>query len=158
MNWTSASKAFRSTQGTIMIGAVAAMALASGESLAADPMSNACPQDGCQVKIVDVKRSDKELTLTFKANFKPEMAKNHIHVWWGENYTVKQVSDNAEPVHHVKQGDWHPTDEYPTYVTQGPASVAARGKAKTLCVSPSDRNHNILDVKVVHCVKVGHLL
>jgi hypothetical protein len=158
MNRTSTTSAFYPTRGGIIILAAAAVTLGGGQSLAQDPQSNACPVDGCQVKIVDVKRSGKELALTLKANYKPDMSKNHVHVWWGENYTIKQVSGNAEPVHHVKQGDWHPTDEYPAYITQGAASVAVHGKAKTLCVSPADRNHNILDVSVLHCVKVGDLL
>ena len=152
MNRTSATRAFHLT------ALLALVPFAAADALAADEMPNACPTKGCEVKIVDVKKAGKELVLTLKANYKPDMSKNHIHVWWGELYTIKQVSDNAEPVYKVKQGDWHPTDEYPTYTTQGPASVAERGKAQTICVSPADRSHNILDVKVMHCVKVADKL
>ena len=121
-------------------------------------MPNACPVDGCEVRIVEVERNGDELQLTFKANFSPDLSKNHIHIWWGESFTVKQVSRNAEPVHNVKQGAWHLTDDYPSYTTQGPASVGARDGAKSLCVSTSDRNHNIIDVNAFHCVDVSDKL
>jgi len=115
-------------------------------------MPNACPVDGCEVKIMEVKRSGEELELTFKSNFTPDVSKNHFHVWWGENFTVEQVGRNAEPVYGVKQGRWHRHDDYPTYITQGAASTGVRGNAVTICVSAADRNHNILDVKIYHCV------
>jgi hypothetical protein len=123
-----------------------------------ETMPNACPVDGCAVKIVAVKKSGDELELTLESNFSPDMSKNHIHVWWGENYKIEQVSNNAETVHNVKQGDWHPTADYPNYVTQSAASMTVRGDAKTICVSPADRNHDILDVKVSNCVDVGDQL
>lgn len=121
-------------------------------------MPNACPVDGCEVQIVEVERAGTELKLTFKANFAPDLSKNHIHIWWGESFTVKQVSRNAEPVHNVKQGAWHLTDDYPTYTTQGPASTGSRNGAVSLCVSTSDRNHNIIDVNAFHCVDVSDKL
>ena len=93
-----------------------------------------------------------------KANFTPDMSKNHIHVWWGENYTVKQVSNNAEPVYKVKQGEWHPMADYPVYVTQSSASTKVHGNAKALCVSPADRNHDILEVKIFKCMDVSSAL
>ena len=117
-------------------------------------MPNACPVDGCEVKIVGVKKSGAELELTFDSNFTPDNSKNHFHVWWGENFTVEQVGRNSEPLYGVKQGRWHRHDDYPTYVTQGAASTSVRGDALTLCVSAADRNHNILDVKIYHCVDV----
>jgi hypothetical protein len=119
-----------------------------------EAMPNACPVDGCEVKIVDVQKSGDELDLTLESNFSPDMSKNHVHVWWGENYAIEQVSNNAETVHKVKQGEWHPTADYPNYVTQSAVSTAVRRNAKTICVSPADRNHDILDVKVSHCVDV----
>lgn len=125
-----------------------------GEPAAAG-MPNACPVDGCEVKIVGVKRSGAELELTFESNFTPDVSKNHFHVWWGENFTVEQVGRNAEPVYGVKQGRWHRHDDYPTYVTQGAASTTERGNAVTVCVSAADRNHNILDVKIFQCVDVS---
>ncbi|MFN0193385.1 MAG: hypothetical protein ACKVP5_15665 [Aestuariivirga sp.] len=135
-----------------------AVALLHGGIAAAEELANACPVDGCEVKIVSVNKSGAELALTLEANFKPDVAKNHVHVWWGENYTVEQVTNNAEPVHKVKQGEWHPTDEYPSYITQSAASVSVRGSAKTLCVSASDRNHDILDTKKFHCMDVSSQL
>jgi hypothetical protein len=129
--------------------------LASPLSEAADALPNACPVDGCEVKIVAVEKDGDELRLTFEANYTPDMSRNHIHVWWGENYKVEQVSNNAEPVHHVKQGDWHPTAEYPTYVTQSAVSTSVRGSAKTICVSAGDRNHDIIDVTKYSCTDVS---
>ncbi len=99
-----------------------------------------------------------EIALVFEANFLPDLSRNHIHVWWGDKYGVAQVSNNAEPVHGVQQGDWHPTDSYPDYVTTGASSTAVRDGTTTLCVSAADRNHDILDVEVFHCVSVENLL
>ncbi len=140
------------------ISGVLGLAFGTEIALAADPMPNACPVDGCEVKVVDVKQAGDELELTLEANFSPDLSKNHIHIWWGEQYSVKQVSRNAEPAHGVKQGKWHLTDDYPNYVTQGAVSTKTRGAAKTICVSTSDREHNIIDVNAFHCVDVGKLL
>jgi len=120
--------------------------------------SNACPVDGCTIRIVDVEKADGELNLTFEANFTPEFSKNHIHIWWGEQFDVKQVSNNAETVHGMKQGSWHPTDEYPSYTTQSAASLAERDGAETLCVSAADRNHDILDPNLFECISVAEHL
>lgn len=125
---------------------------------AADAMPNACPVDGCEVEIVGIEKEGDELRVALEANFTPDMSRNHVHVWWGENFTVQQVSNNAEPVHKVKQGEWHPTADYPAYVTQSAASTSVRGSAKTLCVSAADRNHDILDVTKVNCVDVSDQL
>lgn len=121
-------------------------------------MPNACPVDGCEVEVVDVEKEGDELRVTLEANFTPDMSRNHVHVWWGENFTIQQVSNNAEPVHKVKQGEWHPTADYPAYVTQSAASTSVRGSAKTLCVSGADRNHDILDVTKLNCVDVSDQL
>lgn len=126
-------------------------------SAQAEEMSNACPVDGCIAKIVKTELADGEIAVTFEANFKPDMSKNHLHVWWGDVFDIKQVSGNAETVHNVKQGDWHPTDAYPAYVTQGAVSTNVRNESKTLCVSPADRNHDILDVDQMHCVEISGL-
>jgi len=144
--------------GAAALAAFGLVAMGGGTALAQEALPNACPVDGCAVKITDVKRSGDELALTFESNFSPDISKNHIHVWWGENFKVEQVSNNAETVHNVKQGEWHPTGDYPAYVTQSAASTKVRGSAKTLCVSAADRNHDILDVKAVHCIDVGGLL
>jgi hypothetical protein len=134
------------------------LAVVSPLSDAADAPPNACPVDGCEVKIIAVEKQGDELRLTLEANYTPDMSRNHIHVWWGENYKVEQVSNNAEPVHHVKQGEWHPTADYPNYVTQSAVSTSLRGTAKTICVSAGDRNHDIIDVTKFTCMDVsGHL-
>lgn len=138
--------------------ALAVCLLSLGRVASGEELANACPVDGCTVKIVKVEKSGTELAVVFEANFKPDMSKNHIHIWWGENYSVEQVSGNAETVYKVKQGEWHPTDAYPNYVTQSAASVSVRGNAKSLCVSPADRNHDILDAKIVMCLDVSDYL
>jgi hypothetical protein len=121
-------------------------------------MANACPVDGCIVQIVDIKPAGDELEITFEANFAPDVSKNHFHVWWGENFTVEQVGRNAEPEHGVSQGNWHRHDDYPVYITQGAASVAAREEATTVCVTAADRGHNVLDVTLYDCQDAsGHL-
>lgn len=64
-------------------------------------MPNSCPVDGCEVKIISVTKAGDELRLVFKSNFKPDMSRNHIHVWWGDNYRVDQVTTDAETAHHT---------------------------------------------------------
>jgi len=150
------SKLFQIAKRCAALGAISvASSLMQAEVTAAGELANACPVDGCVVEIVTAKKSGSEIELTLKANYKPDMSKNHIHVWWGENWKIEQVTNNAETVYMVKQGEWHPTDEYPNYVTQSAASTTVRGSAKTLCVSASDRNHDILDVKKFHCMDVS---
>lgn len=120
--------------------------------------TNACPVDGCVVTIADITAEGAELAVTFESNFAPDMSKNHIHVWWGELYTIEQVSNNAEPTYGVDQGDWHPTADYPSYTTTGAASMDARGEAVTLCVTAADRNHDILDPAVSDCRDITGLI
>lgn len=119
--------------------------------LASEPAANACPVDGCEVKILAVKPAGDELALTFKANFKPDVSKNHLHVWWGEQYDVKQVGINATTF-GVEQGKWHRHDDYPNYTTTGAASTSIRDGTVTICVTAADRNHNVLDASLYHCV------
>lgn len=124
----------------------------------AQDAGNACPVDGCKVTIASTEKDGDEVKIVFDANYMPDLSKNHLHVWWGENFDVKQVSNNAETAYNVKQGDWHPTDLYPEYTTQSAASVTTRGEATTICVSAADRNHDILDPAVFDCVSVADLL
>lgn len=133
-------------------------AWSASSALSADEMPNACPVDGCEVRVVEVKPSGDELELTFKSNFSPDVSKNHLHVWWGELYTVKQVGRNAEPEFKVKQGRWHRHDDYPTYITQGAASTGVRAGAVTMCVTAADRDHNVLDANIYNCVDVSDKL
>ncbi len=131
--------------------------LGTGNALAAEPMANACPVDGCEVKILEVKAAGGELALTFEANFKPDVSKNHLHVWWGEQYDIKQVGRNASAF-GVDKGKWHRHDDYPVYTTTGAASTSIRDGAVKICVTAADRNHNVLDVSLYHCVDAsGHL-
>ena len=129
-----------------------------GHGLALAQMPNACPVDGCTVRIVSIVPAGEELAVTFESNFTPDVSKNHFHVWWGEKFTVEQVGRNAEPVYGVKQGQWHRHDDYPVYITQGAASTSVRDGSVSLCVSAADRNHNILDPKIYHCVDVQNAL
>ncbi|TMV04209.1 hypothetical protein FGK63_18145 [Ruegeria sediminis] len=135
-----------------------ALVFALGGSFASQAMAqdaNACPVDGCMIEIVSVQRDGDELTVELSSNFVPDMSKNHFHIWWGELYDVKQVSNNAETVHNVSQGDWHPTDAYPSYITSGVTSVSQRGEAVSLCVSAADRNHDIIDPEEFTCLDVS---
>ena len=141
-----------------ILGMIAAAGTICASAALAQDATNACPVDGCKVSIASVEKAGDELKLRFDANFAPDLSKNHIHVWWGENFTVEQVSNNAEPVYGVKQGEWHPTDDYPDYTTQSAVSVAVRGDATTICVSAADRNHDILDVKLFECESVAEQL
>ena len=120
------------------------------------PVANACPPEGCQITFVDVEAAGDELLVTWEANFDPDIARNHIHIYW-DIYTADQVSDDAED-RGVTQGDWHPTDAYPTYTTESAASVANRGDSTTLCVTAADRNHVVLDSSIVDCRDVSALL
>ena len=130
---------------------LAAAMIGTGHVNATEQMANACPVDGCEVKILGVKPAGEELSLTFEANFMPDVSKNHLHVWWGEQYDVKQVGRNATTF-GVEQGKWHRHDDYPNYTTTGAASTSIRDSATTICVTAADRNHNILDVSLYHCV------
>lgn len=134
------------------------VSLAGLAANAQENLPNACPVDGCVVTITDVSKAGDELQVTFESNFAPDVSKNHFHVWWGELYTVEQVSNDAEPTYGVKQGDWHPTADFPSYTTQSAASVSVRNGAHTLCVSAADRNHDILEPKVYNCVDVAEHL
>jgi hypothetical protein len=155
MEPTKITRVFRHTAICALI--LAANLYGAGQVLAAEPMANACPVDGCEVKILDVKSAGEELALTFEANFKPDVSKNHLHVWWGEQYDIKQVGRNAKTF-GVEKGKWHRHDDYPSYTTTGAASTSIRDGATTVCVTAADRNHNILDVNLYHCVDAsGHL-
>ncbi len=120
------------------------------------PVANACPAEGCQVRIVEVNGEGEELRVTWEANYLPDISRNHVHVYW-DIYTADQVSDDAES-RGVEQGDWHPTDAYPTYVTESAASVANRGDSTALCVTTGDGDHVVLDSSLFDCRDVGEML
>jgi len=157
MNATDKAPVYNGSRGWPAI-LILVLTLAWATTALAASMPNACSVDGCEVKIVGVEKSGDELEITFESNFMPDVSKNHFHVWWGENFTVEQVSRNAQTVHGVKQGRWHRHADYPSYITQGAASTSVRGQSATICVSAADRNHNILDVKAYDCVDVSDKL
>lgn len=127
-------------------------------SLSAADMPNSCPVDGCEVSILSAESAGEELKITLKANFTPDNARNHLHMWWGEHYDVKQVGRNAKSEFGAEQGKWHRHDSYPEYTTTGAASVAIREGATTLCVTAADRDHNVLDAQLLHCVDMSSYL
>ena len=120
------------------------------------PVQNACPVEGCKVSIDKVVRDGDELKVTWTANYRPDFARNHIHVYW-DAFTADQVSDDAA-ARGVTQGSWVPTDAYPTYTTGSEASVARRSGSTRLCVTAGDRNHNVIDAKLFQCTDVKDLL
>ncbi len=119
------------------------------------PMANACPTEGCIIKIVDVARSGNEIAVSWETNFAPDVSKNHVHVYW-DTYTSDQVSSDAE-ARGVKQGEWIPTD-VETFVTKDVLSVDNRGDSTTICVTAGDRNHAVIDSSIVDCRDVSDLL
>jgi hypothetical protein len=118
--------------------------------------ANACPPDGCTITIVDVTQSGEELEVTWEPNFTPDVDRNHIHIYW-DIYTADQVSSDAAD-RGVEQGEWVPTADTPTYVTEGPVSVTTRGESTTLCVTAADGDHAVLDTSLVDCRDVADLL
>lgn len=131
-------------------------AATTGSSGDAGPVANACPPEGCEITITDAMAEEEELKVSWEANFEPDVSRNHIHIYW-DTYTADQVSSDAED-RGVTQGDWHPTDAYPEYVTESAASVANRGDSTTLCVTAADRDHVVLDSSVVNCRDVSSAL
>lgn len=121
-------------------------------------MPNSCPVDGCLVTITAVEKSDNELAVTLEANYTPDNTRNHLHMWWGEQYTSQQVGRNALSEYGAEQGKWHRHDDYPLYITTGAASTAVREGATTLCVTAADRGHNVLDADLFHCMDVSEFL
>lgn len=118
-------------------------------------VANACPAVGCKIKIVDVARSGSELAVTWETNFAPDISRNHIHVYW-DIYSADQVSSDAE-ARGVKQGEWEPTD-VKTLVTGSAISVKQRGGSKTICVTAGNRDHAVINSKLVDCRDVSKLL
>jgi hypothetical protein len=122
----------------------------------AAPVANACPPEGCAITITDTAKKGSEIAVTWEANFKPDVSKNHIHIFW-DIYTADQVSSDAE-ARGKKQGEWVPTAKVPTYVTGGPVSVDNRGDSTVLCVTAGDRDHAVIDSSIVDCQDVSDLL
>ena len=115
---------------------------------------NACPPDGCTITIAAVAADADagELVVTFDADFSPDIAGNHFHVYW-DSFEADQVSSDAAE-RGVTQGDWHPTDDFPDYTTTEATSVTQRGESETLCVTAGDRDHAVIDATAVDCFEV----
>lgn len=129
----------------------------SASSASSTALANACPDEGCRVRIASVKAAPGgELILDFDANYTPDISHNHVHVYW-DHYTAEQVSDDAEPRFHVTPGDWVPTGDDP-YTTGDAASVTKRGTSTRICVTAGDRDHNVLDPKLYECTDVSALV
>lgn len=127
-----------------------------GTTVEGEPASNACPPEGCEIEFVSVETEGEELAVTWTANFAPDLARNHIHIYW-DTYDADQVSSDAE-ARGVEQGDWLPTDAYPVLVTEGAVSVAAADGSTMLCATAADRDHAVLDSSIVNCVDVSDQL
>lgn len=120
------------------------------------PAQNACPSDGCSIKILSTEASGGEIEITWSSNFDPDVAKNHIHLYW-DAFSADQVSGDAAD-RGVEQGTWLPTDAYPGLVTSDVISVAERLGSTTLCVTAADRDHSVIDSSAVDCKDVSDLL
>jgi hypothetical protein len=141
---------------TTSAGTEGGQAAATTEAESTDGAANACPPDGCTIAIVDVTQSGEELEVTWEPNFAPDVDRNHIHIYW-DIYTADQVSSDAAD-RGVEQGEWVPTADMPTYVTEGPVSVTTRGDSTTLCVTAADGDHAVIDAALVDCRDVSDLL
>ena len=126
------------------------------DTTAVPAAANACPVDGCRVRLESVEREGDELHVSFTANFAPDVSRNHFHVYW-DTWTAAQVSDNAQTQHGVAQGEWVPTADNP-FTTASEVSVAARRGSTTLCVTAGDRDHNVIDPNLADCRDVSGLL
>jgi hypothetical protein len=137
-------------------GASGGQAADESDGGSSEPVANACPAEGCKITIVDASREGDEIAVQWKANFVPDISKNHIHIFW-DRYTADQVSSDAE-ARGVKQGEWVPTDKVPVYVTHSAVSVRNRGNSTTLCATAGDRDHAVIDSSIVDCLDVSNLL
>jgi hypothetical protein len=127
--------------------------------LGSDALPNACPVEGCQIFITSAEASGAEIELTFEANFTPDFERNHIHVFWDSQPAGAVGSDFAERG-FAEQGKWHPTDEYPGYVTQADASVASESRqgSTVVCATAGDTDHAVIDPGLVACRDVSSLV
>lgn len=115
-----------------------------------------CPDRGCRVEISEAERQGSELQLTFEANFAPDLARNHFHVYW-DNFSAQQVSSDAGARFGVRQGEWSETDENP-FTTNGATSVTVQGNSMIICVTAADLNHSVIDPQHSDCFDVGELV
>lgn len=129
---------------------------AAGEATGGDGRQNACPVEGCEIRIVDVQAEGAELAVTWETNFAPDFARNHVHVFW-DTYTAAEVSNDASES-GLTQGEWVPTGDDPVFVTEGAVSTSVRAGSSTVCVTAADRDHNVIEPDLVDCRDVADLL
>ena len=135
----------------------------SPASIAADSganeLPNACPVEGCKVAIVSAEKSGTEIALVFAANYTPDFERNHIHVFW-DSQEPGAVSSDFQERGFTVQGKWHPTGDYPGYVTQSAASISPeiRGASTRICVTAAHSNHAVIDPTIFECRDVAELL
>lgn len=129
--------------------AIAATVVTASET----PSGNACPVDGCLITIKSVAKEGDEFALDLESNFSPNVSVNHYHVYW-DTYTAEQVSNDAA-ARGVKQGEWIPTADSPTFTTKDVVSTKNRGSSTKLCVTAGDRDHNVIDSTLVNCMDVS---
>ncbi len=114
---------------------------------------NACPVDGCLITIKNAEKQGNEFALALESNFSPDVSLNHYHVYW-DTYSAEQVSNDAA-ARGVKQGEWIPTADSPTFTTKDVVSTKNRGTSTKLCVTAGDRDHNVIDSTLVNCMDVS---
>lgn len=126
------------------------------EEAASPEVQNACPAEGCQIDFASVEADGDELKVAWDINFAPDIANNHIHIYW-DTFTAGQVSNDATD-RGLEQGEWVPTDTAPEYTTDGAVSTAVRGDSTTLCLVAADRDHNVIDEGTQVCMDVSEHL
>jgi hypothetical protein len=152
------SDAKSSPETTVSVDATVAATGDATETSAAAAASagNACPVDGCSIKIVGATKEGDEIALQLESNFDPNVSLNHYHIYW-DKFSAEQVSNDAE-AKGVTQGEWIPTADSPSFTTKDVISVQNRGSSSKLCVTPGDRDHNVIDASLVDCRDVSSLL
>lgn len=119
-------------------------------------LTNDCTDDGCLARIIRAEANGDEVVLTFDANFQPDGAGNHFHIYW-DNWDAEEVSAS-----YPDPGTWAARAEYPDYDTGlDPATSTAgdaRGDSDTLCVTPADASHVVIDPDVSDCWDLGDLI
>ncbi len=119
-------------------------------------LANACPADGCKVQVVSASRAGREIRIKLKANYAPDVSRNHFHFYWS-TFTAKQVSVDAGPRFGVTQGAWVASADNP-FTTADLVSVRTRKNARQICVTTGDRYHNVIDADLFSCRDVSRLL
>ena len=142
--------------GDIVSGALTAPATVAARAIA--PLDAACPTSGCDIRILGAVVSGGEVVVSLEANWVMAEFGDHAHFYWSPNYSAEQVGGDSSERFGVTVGSWDLDARYPVYVTENGASLALRGSATDMCVTPADRNHNVIDPTVVSCISVVEAL